>query len=67
MNLGLSEICRLNISSWFDFEWLVFFYINYGFFFFNIYFILYNDIVIKFDLFVYDSLLNIVCLMVIIY
>lgn len=60
-------MCRLNISSWFDFEWLVFFYISYGFFFFNIYFILYNDIVINFDLFVYDSLLIIVFLMVIIY
>lgn len=35
------------------------------FFFFNIYLILYNDIVINFDLFAYDSSLIIVCLMVI--
>lgn len=32
---------------------------------FNTYLILYNDIVINFDLFAYDSSLNIVCLMVI--
>lgn len=32
---------------------------------FNIYLILYNDIVINFDLFAYDSSLIIVCLMVI--
>lgn len=55
MNSGLSEICRPNTSSWFDFEWPVSFYISYGSSFFNIYLILYNDIVIKFDLFAYDS------------